>query len=117
MVKKAASAGALAEDQAEAPQTEPASAAIKAAAAQPVPERPPVDIHGIESRFLYVDVASQRAKQLRRGALPRLDDLAPVGAPDPSVPRSKVERIAMREVDAGKINYELPDDDDPAPAD
>ena len=117
MVKKAASAGALAEDQAEAPQTEPASAAIKAAAAQPVPERPPVDIHGIESRFLYVDVASQRAKQLRRGALPRLDGLAPVGAPDPSVPRSKVERIAMREVDAGKINYELPDDDDPAPAD
>ena len=27
----------------------------------------------ITSRFLFVDVAAQRAKQLRRGALPRLD--------------------------------------------
>lgn len=114
-MKKAASAGTPAEDQAEAPQTELASAATEAA--QPAPEPPPVDIHGIESRFLYVDVAAQRAKQLRRGALPRLDGLAPVTAMDPSVPGPKVERIAMREVDAGKINYEVPDDDDPAQAD
>ena len=63
----------------------------------------------IESRFLYVDVAAQRAKQLRRGALPRLKDLAP----DPEtgvcpVSSHKLERIAMEEVDRGLIIYELP---------
>ena len=61
----------------------------------------------IESRFLYVDVAAQRAKQLRRGAVPRLPELAP----DPQtgvrpVPKNKLERIAMREVDGQKIYYE-----------
>ena len=64
----------------------------------------------IDSRFLYVDVASQRAKQLRRGALPRLEELAP--NPETGVrpsPNSKLERIAMREVDTQKIYYEVPD--------
>ena len=64
----------------------------------------------IDSRFLYVDVAAQRAKQLRRGALPRLEELAP--NPETGVrpsPNSKLERIAMREVDAQKIYYEVPD--------
>ena len=68
----------------------------------------------IESRFLYVDVAAQRAKQLRRGALPRLEELA--GGSDVDSPvkmRHKLERIAMREVDRGKIHYDVPD---PAPA-
>ena len=64
----------------------------------------------VESRFLYVDIASRRAKQLRRGALPRLDDLAP----DPETgarprPATKLERIAMSEIDAGLIVYELPE--------
>ena len=68
----------------------------------------------IESRFLYVDVAAQRAKQLRRGALPRLDELAGDSEADsPVKPRHKLERIAMREVDRGKIHYDVPD---PAPA-
>ena len=68
----------------------------------------------IESRFLYVDVAAQRAKQLRRGALPRLDELAGEAEADsPLRMRYKLERIAMREVDRGKIRYEVPD---PAPA-
>ena len=68
----------------------------------------------IESRFLYVDVAAQRAKQLRRGALPRLDELAGDSETDgPAKPRHKLERIAMREVDRGKIHYDVPD---PAPA-
>lgn len=63
-----------------------------------------------ESRFLYVDVASRRAKQLRRGALPRLAGLAP----DPETgerptPESKLERIAMEEVDEGLIVYALPE--------
>ena len=86
----------------------------RADAQGPVP--PTIGIQGIESRFLYVDVAAQRAKQLRRGALPRLDDVAPVPAPDSAAPGPKFERVAMREVDAGKIQYELPDDE-PAPAD
>ena len=63
----------------------------------------------IESRFLYVDVAAQRAKQLRRGALPRLEELAgDFGADGAATPGHKLERIAMREVDRGKIHYDVP---------
>jgi DNA-directed RNA polymerase omega subunit len=68
----------------------------------------------IESRFLYVDVAAQRAKQLRRGARPRLEEFAGDAEVGSSLRlRHKIERIAMREVDRGKIHYEVPD---PAPA-
>ncbi|MDQ3070773.1 MAG: DNA-directed RNA polymerase subunit omega [Acidobacteriota bacterium] len=64
----------------------------------------------IESRFLFVDVAAQRAKQLRRGARPRL------GTPDvetsagwrPDQPH-KLERIAMEEVKQRLVLYTLPD--------
>lgn len=54
----------------------------------------------ITSRFLFVDVAAQRAKQLRRGALPRLERLS--GGPH------KLERVAMEEVRQGVIHYTLP---------
>ena len=54
----------------------------------------------ITSRFLFVDVAAQRAKQLRRGALPRLDRA-------PATPH-KLERVAMEEVRHGLIQYTLP---------
>jgi DNA-directed RNA polymerase omega subunit len=56
----------------------------------------------ITSRFLFVDVAAQRAKQLRRGALPRLDRHAATHTPH------KLERIAMEEVRTGLIQYALP---------
>jgi DNA-directed RNA polymerase subunit K/omega len=56
----------------------------------------------ITSRFLFVDVAAQRAKQLRRGALPRLDRHPPLQGPH------KLERIAMEEVRGGLIHYTLP---------
>ena len=56
----------------------------------------------ITSRFLFVDVAAQRAKQLRRGALPRLDRQS--GSQNPH----KLERIAMEEVRSGLIEYALP---------
>ncbi len=56
----------------------------------------------ITSRFLFVDVAAQRAKQLRRGALPRLDRHAVGHTPH------KLERVAMEEVRMGLINYSLP---------
>jgi DNA-directed RNA polymerase omega subunit len=65
--------------------------------AEPATPAPP-----ITSRFLFVDVAAQRAKQLRRGALPRLDRLGP----------HKLERIAMDEVRQGLIHYTLPSLDD-----
>jgi DNA-directed RNA polymerase subunit K/omega len=56
----------------------------------------------ITSRFLFVDVAAQRAKQLRRGAVPRLE--RPLAAHAPH----KLERIAMEEVRTGVIQYTLP---------
>ena len=62
-----------------------------------------------ESRFLFVDVAAQRAKQLRRGARPRLDGLnAPDATERVDLPH-KPERIAMEEVRQGLISYQLPD--------
>ena len=68
----------------------------------------------IQSRFLYVDVAAQRAKQLRRGSLPRLSHLQ--AHPDtgirPEMP-PKLERVAMDEVKQGLIGYELPDPSGP----
>ena len=61
----------------------------------PVEPAPP-----ITSRFLFVDVAAQRAKQLRRGAVPRLQRHGPGPL--------KLERVAMEEVRSGLIEYVLP---------
>ena len=55
----------------------------------------------ITSRFLFVDVAAQRAKQLRRGALARLDRPLSHGP-------HKLERVAMEEVRTGLVHYSLP---------
>jgi DNA-directed RNA polymerase subunit K/omega len=56
----------------------------------------------IESRFLFVDVAALRAKQLRRGARPRIDgDEGPLP--------HKAERMAMEEVRRGLVYYDVPD--------
>ena len=61
----------------------------------------------IESRFLFVDVAAMRAKQLRRGALPRLDEAGDgaIHRPHPH----KAERIAMEEVKHGLVLYDVPE--------
>ena len=68
----------------------------------------------IESRFLYVDVAAMRAKQLRRGARVRLaDDDADIHK---SIPH-KAERVAMEEVRRGLVLYEVPLTDKPIPRD
>ena len=67
------------------------------APAIPVEPAPP-----IESRFLFVDVAALRAKQLRRGARPRID-----GEEGP-LPH-KAERVAMEEVRRGLVYYDVPD--------
>ena len=55
----------------------------------------------IQSRFLFVDVAALRAKQLRRGARVRIDDTE-------HLPK-KAERVAMEEVRRGLVYYNTPD--------
>jgi DNA-directed RNA polymerase omega subunit len=71
---------------------------------QPEPEEsvivPSEPLAPIESRFLFVDVAALRAKQLRRGARPRLGEQA-------QVPH-KAERVAMEEVKRGLVFYDVP---------
>lgn len=77
---------------------------------EPQAEAPLERSEAIESRFLFVDVAAQRAKQLRRGARPRL------GTPEvetsegwrPDQPH-KLERVAMEEVKQRLVLYTLPD--------
>ena len=59
----------------------------------------------IESRFLFVDVAAMRAKQLRRGATPRLSE-AEEGNEHRAVPH-KAERVAMEEVRRRLVLYEV----------
>lgn len=68
--------------------------AIEATSEPSIPAPP------ITSRFLFVDVAAQRAKQLRRGALPRVER-------QPGSP-GKLERLAMQEVRQGLIAYTTP---------
>lgn len=63
----------------------------------PVEPAPP-----ITSRFLYVDVAALRAKQLRRGARLRYD--VEPGTPTPKKP----ERQAMEEVRRCLVQYTIP---------
>lgn len=65
------------------------------------PKAPP-----IESRFLYVDVAALRAKQLRRGARPRLDQ---ADQPATAVKHVKAERVAMDEVRHNLVQWDLPE--------
>jgi DNA-directed RNA polymerase subunit K/omega len=68
----------------------------------PRPKAPP-----IESRFLFVDVAAMRAKQLRRGALVRLSDEDQVPESQRAHPH-KAERVAMEEVRRGLVLYDVP---------
>ncbi len=70
-----------------------------------------------ESRFLFVEVAAQRAKQLRRGALNRLVLAASAegAAPEAPAPAHKPERVAMEEVRRGFIQYGLGDEAMPRP--
>jgi DNA-directed RNA polymerase omega subunit len=70
---------------------------------EPGPLVPAEPAPPIESRFLFVDVAALRAKQLRRGARLRFE-------PEPGVPLlKKPERMAMEEVRRGLVPYQVPD--------
>ena len=82
------------------------------AATRPVamPRIPKERVPPITSRFLFVDVSSRRATQLRRGALPRLEALRP----DPETGQrpevtSRLERVAMEEVEQGLVVFDLRD--------
>ena len=61
----------------------------------------------IESRFLFVDVAALRAKQLRRGAKLRLPEHP--GEAESGPRPVKAERLAMTEVRQGLVDWSLPD--------
>jgi DNA-directed RNA polymerase subunit K/omega len=80
----------------------------------PVPEPPQADekfaLNPTAARFLFVEVAAQRAKQLRRGARNRLVPVPPVGDAPAEQPVHKPERVAMEEVRQGYIQYGLPDE-------
>ena len=52
----------------------------------------------IDSKYRKIILAAQRSKQLQRGANPRVDM-------DPR--KSKATRIAMRELESGKVDFEL----------
>jgi DNA-directed RNA polymerase omega subunit len=65
------------------------------------PQIPSEPAPPISSRFLFVDVAALRAKQLRRGARPRLGEEMPQGI-------HKAERVAMEEVRRGLVYYDIP---------
>ena len=73
-----------------------------AAPAENEPRIPASPVEPITSRFLFVDVAAMRAKQLRRGALVRFRDHD--GKPE----LHKPERVAMEEVRRGLVNYDVP---------
>ncbi len=52
----------------------------------------------IDSKYRKIILAAQRSKQLQRGANPRVDM-------DPR--KSKSTRIAMRELEDGKVDFEI----------
>jgi DNA-directed RNA polymerase subunit omega len=52
----------------------------------------------IDSKYRMIILAAQRSKQLQRGANPRVDM-------DPR--KSKSTRIAMRELEDGKVDFEI----------
>ena len=68
--------------------------------------RPRPKAQPIESRFLFVDIAAMRAKQLRRGATPRLSEDDPEHDPH-RIPPHKPERVAMEEVRRHLVLYDI----------
>ena len=68
---------------------------------RPEPLIPAEPVEPITSRFLFVDVAALRAKQLRKGARPRLGDDMTAHMP------LKAERLAMEEVRRGLVQYDV----------
>jgi DNA-directed RNA polymerase omega subunit len=75
---------------------------VPAEESAPAPLLPTEPVPPIESRFLFVDIAALRAKQLRRGARVRFD-------PEPAAhTMHKPERAAMEEVRRGLVYWDVP---------
>jgi len=70
------------------------------------PPEPREPMPAIESRFMLVDLAALRTKQLRRGASPRVSGSLP--GTEPGTTSRKLERVAVAEIDEGLIVYDLP---------
>jgi DNA-directed RNA polymerase subunit K/omega len=66
---------------------------------EPIEPAPPVS-----NRFLFVDIAALRAKQLRRGARARLEQTTHESHSQPH----KAERVAMEEVRRQLVQFDLP---------
>jgi DNA-directed RNA polymerase subunit omega len=58
----------------------------------------------VDSKFRFITVAAQRAKQLQAGAKPRVE-----------VKSRKPTRVAMQEVMAGAVSWEVKDGTTPPP--
>lgn len=59
----------------------------------------------VDSKFRFITVAAQRAKQLQNGAKPRVESRS-----------RKSTRVAMQEVLAGAVSWELKEEAPKAPA-
>lgn len=64
----------------------------------------PKETPQIDSKYRKIILAAQRSKQLQRGANPRVDM---------DVRKSKTTRIAMKELDDEKIDWEMLTDTKP----
>ena len=80
----------------------------------PVPPTPRTKVPPIENRFLFVDIAAMRAKQLKRGATCRLDEDDQQADDVVRARPLKVERLAMEEVRRGLVEYQTPPTTKPA---
>ena len=59
----------------------------------------------VDSKFRFITVAAQRAKQIQNGAKPRVE-----------VRSRKATRVAMQEVLAGAVSWEIRDEKPPVAA-
>jgi len=57
-----------------------------------------IDPPEIDSKYRMIILAAQRSKQLQRGAIPRVDL---------DIRKTKSTRIAMREFQEKKVNFEI----------
>lgn len=57
-----------------------------------------IDPPDIDSKYRMIILAAQRSKQLQRGALSRVDI---------DIRKSKPTRVAMKELEQKKINFEI----------
>ena len=69
----------------------------KAEAAEPAEEAKPQ----LDSKYRLIIVAAQRSKQLQRGARPRVEGM--------DTQRHKPTRVALEEVQQGKVSFNLTD--------